>query len=102
MASYSELMSVVTSSAGDALKIQVRVGVVIAANTIANEGTGVANHAARLIWAKQAVTSPDSEADKMLWALLAQNAAVPLSTILSVSDATVQTAINAAVNLLAQ
>jgi hypothetical protein len=38
----------------------------------------------------------------MLWALLAQNAAVPLSTILSVSDATVQTAINAAVNLLAQ
>jgi hypothetical protein len=102
MATYAEIMGIVGGTSGDPLKLQIRVAIVVAANAILNEATGTTNHAARLIWAKTAVSSPEVEAEKMLWAVLAQNVSFTVSQITAASDATVQTAVNNAVNLLAQ
>jgi hypothetical protein len=102
MATYAEIMGIVGGTSGDALKLQIRVAIVVAANSILNEAAGTTNHAARLIWAKEAVSSPDVEAQKMLWAVLAQNAALTVTQITTASDSAVQTAVNGAVNLLAQ
>jgi hypothetical protein len=102
MATYSEIMGIVSSATGDALKLQVRVAIIVAANIILNEATSTTNHTLRLAWAKVAVSSPDTEAEKMLWAVLAQNVAATVAQITGATDATVQTAVNNAVNLLAQ
>jgi hypothetical protein len=102
MATYAEIMGIVGGTSGDPLKLQIRVAIVVAANAILNEATGTTNHANRLIWAKEAVSSPDTEAQKMLWAVLAQNAALTVTQITTASDSAVQTAVNNAVNLLAQ
>lgn len=102
MATYAELMTIATTSAGDVLKNQIKVGVIIAAKNILLESSATTNHTARLAWAKVAVTNPDVEAQKMLWAVLAQNNTATPAQITSATDATVQTAIDSAVNLLAQ
>lgn len=101
MATYDELLTLASTASGTSLQRQIRVAVVVAADVIRAESTGTANHANRLLWARQAMTQPNIEADRMLWAVLAQNRAFTTAQILGASDATVQTAVNAAVDLLA-
>lgn len=101
MATYAELLTIASTSSGEALRNRIRVGVVVAADVIRAEAPGTANHANRLIWARQALNNPDAEAQRMLWAVLAQNRAFTVAQITGADDATVQTAVNAAVDLLA-
>lgn len=98
MATYTELLF---ANENPDLRLKIKVACVVAAEQIRTEATSVTNHASRVVWAKKVFENPDSEANRMTWAVLAQNRAAPLSTILSANDATVQTAVDAAVNVFA-
>jgi hypothetical protein len=52
-------------------------------------------------WARSVLQGPDAEAQRMLWAVLAQNRAFTQAQITGADDATVQGAVNAAIDLLA-
>lgn len=98
MATYSELRSLFGH---DDLRNKIEVAVIVAAEAIRNEDGGTANHANRLLWAKAAFVSPRSVAERMLMCLLAANKTQAVGTITGASDATVQTAVDAAVNIFA-
>lgn len=98
MATYAELLQ---ASSNDGLRQKVRVACIIAAEGVRTESDQTANHAARLLWAKQVFENPEREGERMLWAVLAQNVAQNLASILGASDAAVQTAVNSAVNVFA-
>lgn len=98
MATYLELLQ---AQANDTLRQKVRVACVVAADAVRVESYGTANHANRLAWAKGVMQNPELAGDAMVWAVLAQNAAVPLANILGASDAAVQTAVAAAIDLMA-
>ena len=98
MATYAELL---TASSNEVLINKIRVAVVVAAEIVRTELSSVANHANRLVWAKAVFFNPDAEARRMIWAVLAQNRAATLAAIVGEDDATVQTAVNAAVDVFA-
>lgn len=98
MATYLELLA---ASGNDGLRQKVRVGCTIAANAVMLEDVATTNHAGRLAWAKSVYENPEAVGDRMLWAVIAQNSNATLSQITGASDAAIQTAINAAVNLFA-
>lgn len=98
MATYDELL---LASEDASLRKKIKVACVIAAETIRNEAGATVNHAARLVWAKSVFQAPNAESDRMMWAVLAQNKAAALASIIGASDATVQTAVDAAVNVFA-
>lgn len=101
MATYAELLTLASTASGDTLRNRIRVAVVVAADIVRAEAPATANHANRLVWAKKVLENPDAEAIKMLWAVLAQNRAATVTQITSADDATVQTAVNNAIDLLA-
>jgi hypothetical protein len=96
MATYDELLE---ASNNEVLNRKIRVAVIIAAETIRTESIAVPSHAERLVWAKKAFNQPDAVAKAMVWAVLAQNKAATFSQIINANDATVQTAVDAAVNV---
>ena len=98
MATYTELRGLFNSSD---LKNRASVACIVAAETIRGEDGGVTNHANRLLWAKQAFGNPNTAADKMLMALLAANKSAEVAAIEGVSDADLQTKVDAAVDLFA-
>lgn len=98
MATYDELL---TASGNTALINKIRVAVVVAAEIVRTEAGSVSNHTNRLLWAKAVYADPVREAQRMMWAVLAQNRAFTLAQITSADDATVQSAVNAAVDVFA-
>lgn len=98
MATYAELL---IASENETLRNKVRVACVVAAEVVRTELVSVTNHANRLGWAKSVFESPESVTQRMLWAVLAQNAGASLAAITGASDSTVQTAVNAAVDVFA-
>lgn len=98
MATYAELL---TASANDTLRQKVRVACVIAAEKVRTEATSVTNHTARMAWAKSVYANPEAEGIRMVWAVLAQNSAATYAAIIGASDTTVQTAVDAAVDVFA-
>ena len=98
MATYAELL---TASEDSTLNNKMRVAVIIAANTIAQEAGATTNHANRMLWAKAAFKDPASAARSLLWSVLAQNAGATFAQIVGASDATVQTAVNSAIDVFA-
>lgn len=98
MATYDELL---TASNDDGLRRKIRVAVVIAAETIRTEIDAVPNHANRYAWAKAVFEAPEVYAQRMVMAVLAQNKSATLAQITGASDATVQAAVDAAVNVFA-
>jgi len=80
---------------------RITAAVVIAADTIRAEDSGVVNNANRLIWAAAVFAGPASEAKRMVWAVLAANKASTTEQILSASDSVLQAAVDAAINLFA-
>lgn len=98
MATYSELLQ---AAENDALRQKIRVAVIIAAEAIRIEVDTTANHAARLVWAAATFRNPVVEADRMLWAVLAQNKDATFAQIIGATDAQVQAAVNGAVNVFA-
>ncbi len=101
MATYDELLAIASGQTGEALRKRLRVAVVVAADVIRQEAVNTANHTNRMLWARSALTDPDREASRMLWATLAQNRAFTTAQITNADDATIQTAVAAAVDLLA-
>jgi hypothetical protein len=98
MATYLELFSL--ADQGGALMQRIAVACVIQANTIRTE-TPPANSAQRLAWARKVLINPRDMAQQMLWAALAQNAASSVTQINAATDATLQTAVANAVDLVA-
>lgn len=98
MATYAELLSI---SENSTLKNKIRVAVIVAAEAVRTEVNTTPNHANRLIWAKSVFQHPNGEADRMLWAVLAQNKDLTTAQITSATDAQVQTAVNNAVDVFA-
>lgn len=98
MATYDELLTAITN---DPLTRKVRWAVVMAAESVRLEAINTPNHANRLIWAKAAYSDPDTVAARMIYPVLAQNAAQPIATITGATDAIVQTAVNNAIDVFA-
>jgi hypothetical protein len=98
MATYAELLS---AASNDALVQKVRVACFIAAEKVRTEINTTTNHAARLLWAKSVYANPEFEGKRMIYAVLAQNAVQPVAAILGASDALVQAAVDAAVDVFA-
>lgn len=99
MATYAELL---TAAADGPLNQKVRVACVVAAELVRTESDQVVNHVKRLAWAKEVFVNPRPQAERMIWAIIAQNRAATLAQIIGADDATVQTAVNAAVDVFAQ
>lgn len=83
------------------LKEKVSAACLIAAEAIRVEDSGTANHANRVKWAKAVLKDPVSAGDDMLKAVLAANNSATLGQITGASDATIQSAVSAAVNIFA-
>jgi hypothetical protein len=84
-----------------ALRQKVSAACLIAAEAIRTESDQTANHANRLKWAKATLQSPVQAGQQMLRAVLAANVSATLAQITGASDATIQTAVNNAVNIFA-
>lgn len=98
MATYAEL---ITASTDSTLRDKIRVACVVAAEAVRTEAANVPNHTERLKWAQKVFQDPSIEALRMTWAVLAQNRTATLAQITGASDAAVQTAVDAAVNVFA-
>lgn len=98
MATYLELEDLFGNGT---LKAKIRAAVIIAAESIRTEDPATANHANRLIWAKQAFSNTESAVSEMLKATLAANKDASVAQITGASDATVQAAVDAAVDIFA-
>lgn len=98
MATYAELIQ---AQGDNALRTRVMVACIIAAEAVRTANPGPSNQTARLAWAKKVFENPRGESERMIWAVLAQNSGATLAQIIGASDATVQTAVNAAVDVFA-
>jgi len=94
MATYNELRSLFNEGS---LLLKAEVAVCVKAQAIFAESTPSAG---RLSWAETVLGSPHSEAEKMLRYALASNKALTIAQIISVADASLQTAIDTAVDKL--
>lgn len=98
MATLAELWTLLEDPA---LKEKVSAAALVAAEAIRVEDTQTANHANRLKWAKGVFTNPVQAGDDLLKAVLAANNAAAIGAIQGASDSTIQTAVNAAVDIFA-
>ena len=98
MATYTELFDLRNDST---LKNKITVACIVAAETIRTESGATPNHANRMLWAKDVFANPGLESDRMLMAVLAQNKNATVAQITSASDATIQTAVNTAIDVFA-
>ena len=98
MALYLELL---TLQENEDLNKRMRVAVTIAAVAVMTEVDTTANHVNRLLWAKEAFSSPDVMAKQMFRAVLAQNASATVAQIEGASDSAIQSKVNDAVNVFA-
>jgi hypothetical protein len=98
MATYDELYALKDNTT---MLARVAVACVIAAEAIRTEATSSANHLQRVRWAARVFADPVAEAARMWWAVLAQNKAATSAQITGATDATIQTAVAAAVDVFA-
>lgn len=73
----------------------------VAAGVIMGENAGTSNHANRLKWAKSVAGDPVTQGQRMLRLLLATYSGQLLPAITGATDAAIQSAVNAAVDTLA-
>lgn len=106
MASYIEIRNLINDST---LRNRTEAGVIVAGQGVMDDVTNFPSPTAdtvlqqdRLAWAARAFNSPREEARKMLMSVLAANKGATVAQITGASDATLQTNVNAAVDLLAQ
>lgn len=98
MATYQELFDLANESS---LRNRIAVACLIAAEAIRIENVNTTNHANRLLWAKSAFTDYRGAGERMLPAVLAQNASLTKAQLLAATDAAMQTAVNNAVDVFA-
>jgi hypothetical protein len=98
MATYAELFGIRSNTE---LKNRITAAVAIQADVVRAENVNTANHANRMLWAKQAFSDPEGMADKMMWAILATNRAATVAAITGATDAAVLSAVAAVVDVFA-
>lgn len=98
MATLAELK---TLESDGTLQTAVEVALWKAAYDIQQEDAGTTNHSNRLKWAKAVLKDPAGSKDDFLRYLLAANSAAALATIQAASDATIESAVAAAVDIFA-
>ncbi len=98
MATLTELSSLINDGP---LTDKTKSACLVASQAIILESTGTANHVNRLKWAKKVFQDPVSQGTLMLRAVLAANSTATLAQINSAADATIQTAVNNAVDVVA-
>ena len=99
MAAYTELLDIATQDIG--LRLRIKVACIVACDVIRSEPDSTPNHENRVRWARATLANPDTATGYMVLAVLAQNRAASVVQIKNATDAEVQTAVNAAVDLLA-
>jgi len=99
MATYTELFN---QGSDSAFRNKVSVAVCVAADAIRVEDVATANHANRLIWAKQALENPRAIAQNMHFAILVANRDFTVAQIQGATDAAIQTNVDACVDVFAQ
>lgn len=99
MATYDECL---LAAEDPGLFKKVRVAVLVAVDIIRQEVNTTPNHVLRMVWARQVLEAPDTEARKMMGIAVVQNRTSTLSQITGALDAAVQTAVNNAIDVLAQ
>ncbi len=97
MATYTELHD---RSHAAALINRIAIAVAVEAEVIRTEANSVMNHQLRLDWAKESLNDPHSMAERMIWAMLAQNKDKTPVEIDASTDAELQAAVSAAVDIL--
>lgn len=100
MATYDELLTIATT--GNAFISRLQVAAVMSANKIRTEAQATPNYANRQKWAKATFTNSTGAARDLLWPVLTANAGAASAVILGATDATIQTAVDAAIDILAQ
>ena len=98
MATYLEILELIQDPV---LSQRVQVAALVAADTIRAEAAGTANHAARLAWARSVLANPQSDQKKMLISVIIQKRALTQAQISGATDAQLQTAVDATVDLFA-
>ena len=99
MATYLELFNF--GSTESDLRNKITTACIIAAESIMDEIDTTPNHANRMLWAASVFENPRAESERMLWALLAANNAASIATIEGAPDATIQSEVDAHVDLFA-
>ena len=98
MATNEELFSLMNDSA---LRNNVTVACVKAAEAIMLEDGGTLNHTNRLVWSASVFGNPKSEAARMFMAILAANSALTVEQIQGASDEAIQANVDDHVDLFA-
>jgi len=83
------------------LQDAIEVEVVQAALDIIAEDVGTANHANRLIWAKQALGAPTQAMKNILPAVIVQNRSLTVGQVQGASAAAILSAVNTVINVFA-
>lgn len=96
MATYEELHALRGNSAAVPLMQKIAVALCIKANTLAKATPTTVQKE----WAKAALQTPEAYVELVLNYILAEYSAVAVGAITGASDASVQTAVNAAVDTL--
>lgn len=97
---YAQLIN---TAEDEGLARSVRAACVMAAEAIRTELGTTPNHAARVRWARQVLGGGlNATVTQMVWLVLSQNITLTPAQARALTDAQVQTAVNAAVDLLAE
>ena len=84
------------------LQKRVTVACAIVAHGVLSEGGEVPNHNNRLAWAARVQASPQAEAGRMIWPVLAANEGSTAEQIRTATSGQIQAAVSAAIDLFAQ
>ena len=98
MATYEDLRTLFNHNE---LLNKIAVACIVAAEAIRTEAPSTTNHANRLVWAKAAFVDTKTIRKHMLMAVLAANKTLDVSAITGASDASIQSTVNSAVDVLA-
>ena len=88
MAEYSEIFDL---RRNQVVLDKVTVAIIVAVETVFAEAGGTANHANRLIWAREASVSPAPMAQVFMGLVLAANRSATVANIIGATDLAIQT-----------
>lgn len=97
MATYNEIHNALTGQAFNELRNRIWVGCLVKAKAVLADAQSPAG---RVTWAKGVFSETDSEAELLTRNLIGGSVAQSIATLAAVNDATVQTAVNNAVDVL--
>lgn len=103
MASYSELANFVKDTASPstaALLSRLKIAIVIRARVMAQDADADGKPTLRRLWGINAISQVDDLAEKILWLVAAQHQSNSANSLASLTDAEIQSSVDAAIDLL--